>query len=366
MNEGDTFGTASGGANQPQFSNSFDRPSGAITSSPEGSVPTVSTAGSSNSSKFFGGKSRFSSRSSGGSSQTNFAAAQQISSNPNTPEFFSEAVMANTPAPVENEGKSKKGLFIGIGAALVAIIVVVVVVVVVSTGGGGGGGGNNPEVLSIEKANETLTRDLVLDVVDLENEFATIGGYNKTDDSFFDKDYHDTLVKNFESYEKVAASVKGVKKVEGDDERGQKLESIDERMQKALPVYKTLVERYKIIYDAKVSKDLSKLNSVDDAVSKNTAKEYIEAVNGYQNFIKNKYEANKCNVEPTESSPYYPPICGSIMEELDRYEDNMEMTGTKAKELIIGQTDISALNGQVGKDLVDVLAYVGEKQSEDK
>ncbi len=155
MNEGDTFGTATGGATPPQNGNSFDRPTGVISSgvtgaitsagaastadatTETGDIPTVSTAGVSNSSRFFGGRSRFSRHNTASAvspQQANYAAAQNIAANPNTPQFFSDAVVANTPVPPAPKRKSKKGLFIGIGAAVVVAVVAVVAVVLVGAG----------------------------------------------------------------------------------------------------------------------------------------------------------------------------------------------------------------------------------------
>ena len=182
MNEGETFGTATGGAMPPQNGNSFDRPTGAISSgatgvagaagigvtgatastiagaangtampmsnmalsagvastadagAEAGNIPTISTAGVSNSSRFFGGRSRFSRHDAANtvsSQQANYAAAQNIAANPNTPQFFSDAVVASTPVPPAPKRKSKKGLFIGIGAVVVVAVVAVVAGVIV-------------------------------------------------------------------------------------------------------------------------------------------------------------------------------------------------------------------------------------------
>lgn len=182
MNEGETFGTATGGAMPPQNGNSFDRPTGAISSgatgvagaagigvtgatastiagaangtampmsnmalstgaapaadagAETGNIPTISTAGVSNSSRFFGGRSRFSRHDAANtvsSQQANYAAAQNIAANPNTPQFFSDAVVASTPVPPAPKRKSKKGLFIGIGAVVVVAVVAVVAGVIV-------------------------------------------------------------------------------------------------------------------------------------------------------------------------------------------------------------------------------------------
>lgn len=182
MNEGETFGTATGGAMPPQNGNSFDRPTGVISSgatgvagaagigtvgaiagtiagaangaaapmpntalstgvapttdisAETGNIPTISTAGVSNSSRFFGGRSRFSRHNAANavsSQQANYAAAQNIAANPNTPQFFSDAVVASTPVPPAPKRKSKKGLFIGIGAVVVVAVVAVVAGVLV-------------------------------------------------------------------------------------------------------------------------------------------------------------------------------------------------------------------------------------------
>lgn len=352
MNEGDTFGTASGGANQPQFSNSFDRPSGAITSSPEEGVPTVSTAGSSNSSKFFGGRSRFSGRSSGGSSQANFAAAQQISSNPNTPQFFSEAVLANNPAPVENESKPKKGLFIGIGAALVVVLIVVVIAIVAPKGGGD----NDPTTIKVADVVKEISRDDALDAIDLEKRILLIIQRGMKDDAFFDKNYYNTMVQDYEKYEKVANYFKGHKKIEGKDEqeRNTKVESVALKMEKALPVYKEIIEKYKIIYSAK--NDTSKLNGLNDKTSKESAKQYIETYNEFEKTM--KYFDDNCAGVHTD-------YCDTVRNKIEELEDDIGMNGQRAYVIIIGDTNVDEIsNNKISDELLDVMAYIGEKQLE--
>lgn len=372
MNEGDNLGTANGGATQQGNginNQSFDPPKEAITSTPtpedSGAIPTISTAGVSNSSKYFGARGRRGSHNQFAEQQTNYAAAQNIASNPNTPQFFSDAVMADNPHPVEPPKKSKLPLFAGIAAAVILLVVVIVVVVIPK----GGGEANDPTVITVDKVDGIITREQALEALDFEKEMLSINQYQKEDDSFFTKSYYETLTKNFESYKTIANNLNGFKKIQGEDEKGraENVAAIEEKMQKALPVYEKIVSNYKIIYAAKKDNDLSKLKEIDDATAKNTAKDYIEAVNGYEDFITNKYNKNGCNVEPDDMSQY-PAVCRTISAELNKYEEGIDMTAAKARQMLIGDMNTDALdNAVISDDLMDVMAYIGElKMKEDR
>ena len=64
----------------------------------------------------------------GPSEEQNYSAATNLANNPNTPEFFSEAVMANTAAPQPR--KSHKKLIIG---AIIGIAVIVIIIIATAT-----------------------------------------------------------------------------------------------------------------------------------------------------------------------------------------------------------------------------------------
>lgn len=62
--------------------------------------------------------------------KANFDAAQNIVSNPNTPDFFGQAVMSNTNIPVAPKSNNKKMFIIGgVVVALMAVLIVVLVTV---------------------------------------------------------------------------------------------------------------------------------------------------------------------------------------------------------------------------------------------
>ena len=312
MNEGDTFGTASGGANQPQFSNSFDRPSGAITSSPEEGVPTVSTASSSNSSKFFGGRSRFSGRSSGGSSQANFAAAQQISSNPNTPQFFSEAVLANNPAPVENESKPKKGLFIGIGAVAVVLIIVLVVALIPK-----GSGGTDPFAELPTETQEFLSDDTYEEAIAFEEMMIDLSA-NKVNSIWvmLSKETYEKTNKHYDSYKKFISSVASYDMSKLNKTQKEVFESVKTTSEATSPKFEKIMSAYGLLISGFVDKNessISKLLSSDNAKLKELAVDINDAFTRYKEYT-DQYNANNCS--EIESS-----TCDYIRSERNKTED---------------------------------------------
>lgn len=329
MNEGDNFGTASGGANQPQFSNSFDRPTGAITSSPEGGVPTVSTGGASNSSKFFGGRSKYSSRSSSGS-QVNFAAAQQIASNPNTPQFFSEAVIANNPAPVETERKPKKGLIFAVVGAVALILVVVLVVALLPKGGGTG---DTPEerLANLGKLIDDY-RDNVKYYESIHKMAREYGfGFNpsgiKDEEAYKENksalDNNLSRIKDFRSeldkYNNV--SVKDINtddQVAVDDYIASLKKSLDGRIN-AYESYSKLLNGLTHAYATKGSEDAIK--EIKEALPNDNSKAAGELVDRYYDSLKN-YQSigmkNNCNEKPNTS------VCVNNLANIGALNTNVE------------------------------------------
>ncbi len=106
--------------------------------------------------------------------KANFDAAQNIVSNPNTPDFFGQAVMSNTSIPVAPKPNNKKKIFIfgGITAALVAVVVVVAILL------------TNPSSPIVKKNNSTA-------VIAKYNAFANyiLNGTESADDAGDVSDY---------------------------------------------------------------------------------------------------------------------------------------------------------------------------------
>lgn len=85
-------------------------------------------------------------------SAENFAAAQSLASNPNTPQFFGEAAMAANPYPTQStrgpRSSMRKPLIIG-GIAIGAIAIIAIIVLAIS-----GGIGGSPKIESTKVAGE--------------------------------------------------------------------------------------------------------------------------------------------------------------------------------------------------------------------
>lgn len=274
------------------------------------------------------------------------------------PDYFNQAAGDIYLENQYQENKnSKKKLIIAIAVG-VAVVVIGVIGVISLMGGGGIGGG---KVLTAEDAKDKFNRDDALAAFDLDREIAKIYRGEEKDEVLFSETYYKMMTDGYKAYAKIAEALKGYGDIEGEDSLGRdkKVKKVADNMQKNQSVYKELVDKYKVIYSAK-SEGVSKLDELSDNTSKTEAKKYIAAVTGYDDFIKNRYNANGCNVEPDDMTTY-PTICRTISDELNEYEKNISMTGEKMKNIIIGDTDVSsAMNRLIGDDLIDVMAYLGE------
>ena len=276
----------------------------------------------------------------------------------NAPDYFNQAAgdiyLDNR---YQGNKNNKKKLIIVIAAG-VAVVVIGIIGAISLMGSGGIGGG---KVLTAKDAKDKFNRDDALAAFDLDREIEKIYRGEEDDEVLFDETYYKMMTDGYKAYAKIAEALKGYSDIEGEDSLGRdkKVEEVAENMQKNQPVYKELVDKFKIIYSAK-SDGVSKLDNLSDDTSKNEAKKYITTVIEYEDFIKKRYNANGCNVEPDDMT-LYPAICETISDELNEYEDNIAMTGEKMKNIIIGDTDISgAMNRLVSDDLMDVMAYLGE------
>ena len=336
---------------KPLFSNNaFDAPQGAISSSPD------SDSGST--SHLFGNRRR-----SGLGRRAPIAEAQPFTPNPNAPEFFNDAMAAMTPAPQPKS--NKKGLVIAI-IAVVAILVI---------GGGilaavllGGGGSGQKGVVTEEQAKETLNKADVLAAATFENDMKAILSGERSDDLFFSADTKQSLDDNFAAYKRIAEAIKGytgIKKGEGEEAKvDDKIKGIAEKMQKSVPAYEKVMARFAILVSAYSSEDSSKLNDIDNDSAKTIAKDYFDAVIGYEKFIEEKYNANGCNVEPDDMSQY-PTICSTFYDEMDAYEEKIEYASENAHKILTEGIDIEPIEKySVADDLVDISANLAD--SEDK
>lgn len=286
------------------------------------------------------------------------APQQQPASFEGAPEFFNQAA-SDIVLNYDQPRSRKKPL-------IIALIIVLLI--------GGGIAGffiysaivDNATTLTAEKAKQLLTRDDALAASNFDDEMMEILGERKNDDILFDAEYYQKMLDGYGAYSKVSSALTGYKKVEGVDELGRaaKVEKVAKNMKDNLPVYREIIEKYKIVFSAKAG-GLERLNDISDSTSREEAKKYIEAVNGYNDFIKNRYEANKCNDE--SEGAVYSPLCKEIAQELNEYEENIGMDGVKLKKILVGSlNEEGAQDKAISDDLMDVMAYLGELWLEEK
>ena len=353
MNEGDNLGAANGGG-APQGNNtnsqSFDPPKEAITSTPEpedsGNIPTVSTAGVSNSSKYFGARGRRSSRGQFAEQQTNYAAAQNIASNPNTPQFFSDAVMADNPYPTEPPKKSKLPLFAGIGVAVILLVVVIVVAVMPKGGGGGGEDGkktamettfNSADVTNINKM-ESLYRQMIREEIRGSDLAA--------------QDFHEDIEKGTTSYRNVLNAIKDKEKQLKKEDKDVKIDDIIVKMEKNVVIFEENYKQYDAFFKALENEKEDTINEISDESIKKLAKSYYNHYVSYQKTRK-EFRSAGCRGAETELSASEQQICDAYEDKLDEDETAMK-SSTLMKKLFIGDDEGTISDNYVKDSITEI------------
>lgn len=354
MNEGDNFGTANGGA-APQGNNtnnqSFDPPKETVSSTPSseesGEIPTVSTAGVSNSSKYFGARGRRSSRGQRPDQQVNFAAAQNIASNPNTPQFFSEAVMADNPYPTETPRKSKTPLFIGIAAAAV-LLVVVIVIAVIPKGDGGGAGGDGKETAM----EATFNSQDVTNINKMESLYRQIIREEIRGSDFAAQDFHDQIEKGTTSYRNVLNAIKNNEKQLKKEDKDADIDGVIAKMEKNVGIFEENYKQYDLFYKALTEEKVDPINEISDESIKKSAKGYY---NHYISYVKNRKEFLKAGCRDTET-----PLSDSQQQACDAYEDKLDEDDTAMREstlmkkLFIGDDEATISDNYVKDSITEI------------
>lgn len=354
MNEGDNFGTANGGA-APQGNNtnnqSFDPPKETVSSTPSseesGEIPTVSTAGVSNSSKYFGARGRRSSRGQHPDQQVNFAAAQNIASNPNTPQFFSEAVMADNPYPTETPRKSKTPLFIGIAAAVV-LLVVVIVIAVIPKGDGGGAGGDGKETAM----EATFNSQDVTNINKMESLYRQMIREEIRGSDFAAQDFHEQIEKGTTSYRNVLNAIKDKEKQLKKEDKDAKIDDIIAKMEKNVVIFEENYKQYDAFFKALENEKEDTINDISDESIKKLAKSYYNHYVSYQKTRK-EFRSAGCKGAETELSASERQICDAYEDQLDEDETAMK-NSTLMKKLFIGDDEGTISDNYVKDSITEI------------
>ncbi len=317
MNEGDNFGTAKGGAGQQ--------------------------GGGINRSRYFGARSRSAARGQIAMQQTNFTAAQNIAANPNTPKFFSDAVIANSAPPVEAPRKRKLPLFIGIGAGIILLVVAIVAVVMMKTNSDGNGsdGGtvmeatfNSTDVNNIYEM-EALYQDMIMGVL-YSSDFAT-------------EDFHNRIKNGTTAYKNVLAAIKNKEKQLKKEDEDAKIDVIISKMEKNVGIFEENYTQYDLLYSALENMGDDTLNEISDESIKELAKNY------YEHYV--SYVKNRDNFRETGCKDFKTPLSSSQQQLCNSYEDQLSKdyramrSSTLMKDLFIGD-DAQTIRDNCVRDLI--------------
>lgn len=273
------------------------------------------------SSKLGTSRSRFNSRANRyAEQQANFSAAQSIAQNQNTPQFFSDAVMANTPAPVEPPKKSKAPLFIGLAVALVAVVAVVLVVVLLPKGDGS---------LTEEERKElmvaTFNDEDVGNINKMETLYRQIASGELRGDDLLAADFHEKMQLGAESYRKVydtlEQKVDDIKKVDST----LNLDGLLTKMKNNISRVEESYKNYDYLYSAILESDKSKLDNIsNDYPAKN---DILSMYNAAVEYIKYKDELKKTDCS---NATIIDPI--TEYDECDAIEDKLDNAWDKLKK----------------------------------
>jgi len=267
-----------------------------------------------------------------------------------TPDYFGAAL--DDIVLMDERPKSHKKTIILI-SVITAILVVVCLVLLL----------NARKTLTVEKAKDLFSTEDALAAFDFDNEIALIYDEKQDDDVLFSEEYYKEMINGYEAYAKIANALDGYADIEGEDNLGRdkKIGKVSGNMKKNLPIYSELIEKYKVVYSAK-AEGIEKLDSLNDEKTKNAAKEYLTAVNKYEDFYNNKFLAYNCDYSP-DNMALYSQVCRNLADEMDGYKELARITGAKTKEIFIGKTNIGgAMERLIGDDLMDAIAYLGEME----
>lgn len=262
------------------------------------------------SSKLGTSRSRFNSRANRyAEQQANYSAAQSIAQNQNTPQFFSDAVMASTPAPVEPPKKSKAPLFIGLAVALVAVVAVVLVVVLLPKGGDIDDG-KAPEQVYAETVLDDL-RDILDDGPVAQTEDTLLALYNGSisiSGSVFSEDALGNISDGLDNINRLSEGLNKFDISQLTEENASRIEEIKESIKSRAAAYQKIYDGFNTLYKATYGNNL-------EAQKELSTNEYAQKlINAYyqDEALYNQYSNAGCDYN--ESLPACQPISDLIDE----------------------------------------------------
>lgn len=322
--------------NAPQ-QNTFAPSTGDVFNAPQApiisSTPDPEDKKESSITRAFGGRSR-------ASKIATQAPAQPSALRQNAPDFFQQSMQQQDlayNAAAEQKAKSKKGLLIGgiiSGVALLAIAAVVVVSVAITSNSK-----PYPDGLPVADAKDIFTNKNIEAIDSLETTIANMpqtAMYIKPGVDI-SKNYKSTIesIQNLvDTYEKVYNELLNYEAIQYSEESAQYFADAKEKMAKMLPIYKEIVERYKLVLTAmsgEASLDtLSSLPGYDKKI-----KEDLDVAVQFTNLNKT-YQKMNCTVEERTTPGTQ---CYIIKHQLIELENNTSSaSGVDLRKMILADS----------------------------
>lgn len=303
------------------------------------------------SSKLGTSRSRFNSRANRyAEQQTNYSAAQSIAQNQNTPQFFSDAVMANTPVPVEPPKKSKAPLFIGLAVALVAVVAVVLVVTLMPKG--------ETDDKKKEVIASTFNSDDIGNVNNLEIFYSRVIDGDVDARTIMAADYQKTVDNGAKSYRMILDNLKENKDLIDKEELSADLDDIISKMEANIVGIEKSTAAYDIIYSAFLEENKSKLDSISDELIKKSAIDFYDGISNFAIAASASSETDCFNATIIDPQTGFDE-CDLLEQKMDNAEEQI-VNSNLAYILFIGEKEDSIKTNFVKSTLNDIYIKLNE------
>lgn len=266
----------------------------------------------------------------------------------NRPVFGAESTMSSAPTPKKLNAKKLAMIAGGIITAVIFIIIVINIITPRKT------------VLSSDEAKEVLTTEKFFNAAKFEGKYRAFVSGNVSPEVLLDNDTYEVLVNGFESYKDIYNSIKAVKTIQLNSETIE-VGDIPAKMSKALPIYESVITRYKNFYD---SFKLNKEKEIDySAVTKDAIAEYAQKLENadledyYIKFFKytkeyndviTNYKTRQCNYNDNEE-------CDMLDEKADSLNKSLENLKQKTTSFFANNKDATFFeDNSVEEKLSDV------------
>lgn len=268
---------------------------------------------------------------------------------------FGGASIPSTPNMISNASARKKlniKTLTLIASCILGVVVIAIVLVNILNPG--------KTILTSDEAKEVLTTEKFFNAAKFEGKYRAFVSGNVSPEVLLDNDTYEVLVNGFESYKDIYNSIKAVKTIQLNNETIE-VGDIPAKMSKALPIYESVITRYKNFYD---SFKLNKEKEIDySAVTKDAIAEYAQKLENadledyYIKFFKytkeyndviTNYKTRQCNYNDNEE-------CDMLDEKADSLNKSLENLKQKTTSFFANNKDATFFeDNSVEEKLSDV------------